>query len=64
MSLWPFRQIILRSGAAQSKQALPDKALGGQQLRSEGIFHFGDATEIRRCLGMTNRLTGCAAIQI
>ncbi|BDA42262.1 hypothetical protein COCOBI_03-1490 [Coccomyxa sp. Obi] len=55
MSIWPFKQMILRSGvtgpAAPSEVCL---------LQREPIFHFGDATEIRRALGMTNRLTGYA----
>lgn len=55
MSVWPFKQMILRSGL--TKPAAPSEAC---QLQAEHIFHFGDATEIRRVLGMTNRLTGCA----
>lgn len=53
MSLWPFKQIILRSGLAK-----PSASADVCQLQPEYIFHFGDATEIRRVLGMTNRLTG------
>ncbi|KAK9901658.1 hypothetical protein WJX75_007088 [Coccomyxa subellipsoidea] len=55
MSVWPFKQMILRSGL--TKPAAPSEAC---QLQAEHIFHFGDATEIRRVLGMTNRLTGYA----
>ena len=29
------------------------------RVAPEPLFKFGDATEIRTCLGMTNRLTGC-----
>ena len=55
MSWWPFRQIILRSGLRQQQSP----ATG---LHPHCLFHFGDATEMRRALGMTNRLTGCAAL--
>ena len=55
MSWWPFRNIILRSGLRQQQSP----AAG---LHPHCLFHFGDATEIRRALGMTNRLTGCAAL--
>ncbi|EIE20745.1 hypothetical protein COCSUDRAFT_57309 [Coccomyxa subellipsoidea C-169] len=55
MRIWPFKQMILRSGL--TKPTAPAEAC---QLQPEHIFHFGDATEIRRVLGMTNRLTGYA----
>ena len=54
MSLWPFRQMILRGGQRQQEAF-------STGLRPHALFQFGDATDIRRVLGMTNRLTGCAA---
>lgn len=56
MSLWPFKQMIIKSGAKQQLQSLAPsrEAL----LKPESLFSFGDATEIRRTLRMTNRLTG------
>ena len=54
MSLWPFRQMILRGGQRQQQEVQSG-------LQPHALFQFGDATEIRRVLGMTNRLTGCAA---
>ncbi len=55
MSFWPFKQMIIKSGAQQQLQSL---ASAESALRPEPLFSFGDATEIRRALHMTNRLTG------
>ena len=55
MSFWPFKQMIIKSGAQQQLQSL---APGESALKPEPLFSFGDATEIRRALHMTNRLTG------
>lgn len=55
MSFWPFKQMIIKSGAQQQLQSL---ASAEGALRPEPLFSFGDATEIRRALHMTNRLTG------
>lgn len=55
MSLWPFKQMIIKSGAKQQLQSL---APSESSLKPESLFSFGDATEIRRSLRMTNRLTG------
>lgn len=55
MSLWPFKQMIIKSGAKQQQAAL---ASSDSLLKPESLFSFGDATEIRRTLQMTNRLTG------
>lgn len=60
--MWPFRGMFLRNAAAPIRQAAA--AAGGAEaadaaLQPEPLFHFGDATGLRRALNMTNRLTGC-----
>ena len=49
MSLWPFKALLLRGGAAsEARYALP----------STQLFHFGNTDDLRKALHMTNRLTG------
>ena len=49
MSLWPFRQLLLREGGrSQGKYSMP----------ATYLYYFGDTEELRRTLGLTNRLTG------
>lgn len=49
MKLWPFRSLLLRSGAASnSKYAMPCRHL----------HHFGDFAGLREALHLTNLLTG------
>ena len=55
MSFWPFKQMIIKSGAQQQQHSLAPEQAG---LQPEPLFSFGDATEIRKALNMTNRLTG------
>ena len=51
MRMWPFKQLLLRSGAgAAAKYALPCRHL----------HHFGDMQALRQALQLTNLLTGCA----
>ena len=60
MSFWPFKQMIIKSGAQQQQQSRAPEQAG---LQPEPLFSFGDATEIRKALDMTNRLTGYAGFQ-
>ncbi|CAK0787681.1 hypothetical protein CVIRNUC_010903 [Coccomyxa viridis] len=55
MSFWPFKQMIIKSGAQQQQQSRTPEQAG---LQPQPLFSFGDATEIRKALDMTNRLTG------
>ena len=57
MSFWPFKQMIIKSGTQQQQHSLAPEQAG---LQLEPLFSFGDATEIRKALNMTNRLTGYA----
>ena len=59
MSLWPFRSMILRA-PGRGRSTGPSQP-GSGELAPQYLFSFGDAEPLRRPLGMTNRLTGCAA---
>jgi hypothetical protein len=49
MSMWPFKQLLLRGGAAAAaKYSLPCCHL----------HHFGDMRGLREALHLTNLLTG------
>lgn len=48
--MWPFRNLIVSSGASQSSH--------GAELQPHKAFYFGDTDQIMQAARMTNRLTG------
>lgn len=55
MSMWPFKQLLLRGNAASAgKYALPVRHL----------THFGDMQGLREALHLTNLLTGWVLILV
>ena len=51
MSVWPFKQAILKGGSKGAEKYQ-------QRLPVSFLFHFGNTDKLRETLLMTNRLTG------
>jgi hypothetical protein len=58
MSLPPFRRMI-RQGASSRPEDVDSLGVA-VALPPEFVYYFGDCTEWRRAMQMTNRLTGYA----